>query len=62
MPASPSDVDAGSTSGNSTILNRHSAELPACFGPAIPGELVYPQEFTEITEPLPEVVATILIQ
>lgn len=39
------------------MVNRHSAELLTSLGPAIPGEVVYPQEFTEITGPLPEVVS-----
>ena len=50
LPASPSTVGTGKPV-NLALVKRQSAELLNSIGPAIPGEVVYPQEFTEITGP-----------
>ena len=34
------------------MVNTHAAPVLCSIGPAIPGELVYPQELTEMTGPL----------
>ena len=53
LPALPSTYVIAVQSVVFAITKTHSAEVPTNFGPAMPGEFEYPQEFNEITSPLP---------